>query len=567
MILLAVVGLVSGIITAVSPCVLPVLPAILTSSIQDGAASKRRPVVVVAGLVTSFAVFTLLGGLLLSSLGLPQDVLRWAGIVVLALVGLGLAIPPLGELLQRPFERIGPPQLKRDGNGFVMGLALGLVFVPCAGPILASITVLAATNGFSWSLVALTLSFSVGIAVPLLVFGLAGQAMGGRIRAVREHLRAIRIGSGVVLLATALVVATNVAEPLQRWVPGVLASAQKAIEDNDAVRDELDVLTGRDDAQAGTGDALTFDQCEEGPADELQNCGPARDLVGVHDWLNTEDGQALDIDELTSGGGVVLIDFWTYSCINCQRTFPFLTGWDERYRDDGLTIIGVHSPEFTFEKVTSNVADAAERYGIEYPIAIDNDFETWREWDQRFWPAHYLIDQDGVVRQVHYGEGRYEETEALIQELLDAEPAPPVAENPGGHTQGRTPEIYLGYGRLEYADNSVQVRRDETADFDHHELPQRDHFVYLGEWTVTEEHALSGADARLMIDFYAADAHLVMAGEGEVRVTLMNDENYERVVEVDGVSDLYDLYEGAPVDDVMILELSPGIEAYAFTFG
>ncbi|MDN4479662.1 cytochrome c biogenesis protein CcdA [Demequina muriae] len=567
MLLLTLVGLVSGIITAISPCVLPVLPAILTSSIQDGAASRRRPVVVVAGLVTSFAVFTLLGGLLLSSLGLPQDVLRWAGIVVLALVGLGLAIPPLGELLQRPFERIGPPQLKRDGNGFVMGLALGLVFVPCAGPILASITVLAATNGYSWGLVVLTLSFSVGIAVPLLAFGLAGQAMGGRIRAVREHLRAIRIGSGVVLLATALVVATNVAEPLQRWVPGVLASAQEAIEDNDAVRGELDGLTGREEAAPAGGDALTFDECEAGAPDALQNCGPARDLVGIQEWLNTKDGRALDIDALTSDGGVVLIDFWTYSCINCQRTFPFLTAWDERYRDDGLTIIGVHSPEFAFEREVDNVADAAERYGIDYPIAIDNDFETWREWDQRFWPAHYLIDSDGVVRQVHYGEGRYAETEELIQRLLDTAPMPAVDANPGRHTVGRTPETYLGYGRLEYADNAGQVRDDEAAVFGHDAFPQPDHFAYLGEWTVTEEHALSGAGARLMLNFYAADVHLVMAGEGEVRVTLLDDADYERVVEVNGVSDLYDLYEGAPLDDVMILEFSPGIEAYAFTFG
>ncbi|WP_297083360.1 cytochrome c biogenesis protein CcdA [uncultured Demequina sp.] len=566
MITLIIVGLVSGIITAISPCVLPVLPAILTSSIQDGATSRRRPIVVVAGLVTSFAFFTLLGGLLLSALGLPDDLLRWIGIGVLALVGLGLAIPPLGELLQRPFERIAPPQLNRDGNGFVMGMALGLVFVPCAGPILASITVLAATNGFSWGLVALTLAFSVGIAGPLLAFGLAGQAMGSRIKAVRTRLKGIRIASGVVLLATALVVATNVAEPLQRWVPGVLANVQESIENNESVRDELDTLTGREEAQPASGDAFTFDQCEEMAADELHNCGPARDIVGVEAWLNTEGGEALDIETLTADGGVVLIDFWTYSCINCQRTFPYLTAWDERYRDEGLTIIGVHSPEFAFEKVVGNVEDAASRYGIEYPIAIDNDFQTWREWDQRFWPAHYLIDQDGVVRQVHYGEGAYEDTELLIQTLLDA-PAQVAVEDPDRHTSGRTQETYLGFGRLQWALNEEQVARDEAVEFTYDGTLERDHFVYEGEWTVTEEHALSGEDARMEIYFYAADVHLVMAGEGEVRVTLQNDPDYERVVEVDGTSDLYDLFEGEPTQDVMVLEFTPGIEAYAFTFG
>ncbi|WP_084104434.1 cytochrome c biogenesis protein CcdA [Demequina sp. NBRC 110056] len=567
MITLVLVGVVSGIITAISPCVLPVLPAILTSSIQDGAASKRRPIVVVAGLVTSFAVFTLLGGILLSSLGLPDDLLRWTGIIVLAVVGLGLAIPPFGEYLQKPFERIGPPQLNRDGNGFVMGLALGLVFVPCAGPILASITVLAATNGLSWGLVALTLSFSVGISIPLLGFGLAGQAMGSRIKAVRERLGAIRIASGVVLVLTAAVIATNVAEPLQRWVPGVLAQAQESIEDNDSVRGELDTLAGREDAEPASGDALTFDQCADSAPDELLNCGPARDLVGIQEWLNT-DGEELNLEQLAADGEVVLIDFWTYSCINCQRTFPYLTEWDDRYGDDGLTIVGVHSPEFAFEKVVGNVEDATQRYGIEYPVAIDNDFETWRTWDQRFWPAHYLIDTDGVVRQVHYGEGAYADTELLIQQLLDAAPQMAFQEDDeAGHTRGRTQETYLGYGRLQWAHNADQVVRDEEVDFTFDGTLERDHFVYEGEWTLTDEYALAGDDARLRIYFYAADVHLVMAGEGEVTVRLANDPDYERTIEVDGTSDLYTLFEGEPTQDVMELEFTPGIEAYAFTFG
>lgn len=563
MITLAIVGFVSGIITAISPCVLPVLPAILTSSLQDGAESKRRPIVVVAGLVTSFAFFTLVGGLLLSALGLPDDFLRWTGIVVLAVVGLGLAIPPWGELLQRPFERIRPVQMDRSGNGFVMGLALGLVFVPCAGPILASITVLAATNGFSWGLVALTLAFSVGIAVPLLAFGLAGQAMGSRIGFVRQRLRAIRIGSGVVLMLTALVIATNVAEPLQRWVPGVLADAQKSIEDNDTVRAELDDLTGREEESAAVG-AMTFDECEAQDPGELFNCGPARDLVGIQEWLNTPDGEALNLDALD---GPVLIDFWTYSCINCQRTFPYLTAWDERYRDEGLTIIGVHSPEFAFEKDIDNVADAAQRYGIEYPIAIDNDFETWREWDQRFWPAHYLIDTNGTVVQVHYGEGAYEQTERLIQELLGDEENDVVEADAGNHTSGRTPETYVGYGRLEYAENADQVVEDSAALYSFDGQPATDMFAYQGEWTLTDEYALAGNDAALTLHYYAADVHLVMAGMGEVTVTPRSQPDASTTVQVDGTADLYDLVLGEPTEDMLTIEFTPGVEVYAFTFG
>lgn len=560
---LIVVGLVSGIITALSPCVLPVLPAILSSSIQNGSRSARRPIVVVAGLVTSFAVFTLFGGLLISSLGLPDAFLRWTGIVVLALVGLGLAIPALGHLLEKPFQRVRLPQLNRDGNGYVMGLALGLVFVPCAGPILASITVLAATRGFSWGLVGLTLAFSVGIAVPLLIFGLAGQQIGARTRVVRERLQAIRIGSGVVLMATALLIATNVTEPLQRVVPGVLAQAQEALENNESVREELDELAGREDQVAIAGQ-LTFDQCEEQAPDLLLDCGPRRDFVGIQEWLNTPDGEPLTEADLA--GKVVLVDFWTYSCINCQRTFPFLTQWHERYADDGLVIVGVHSPEFTFERDVSNVADAAERYDIDYPIAIDNDFETWREWDQRFWPAHYLIDTDGTVRQVHYGEGAYAETELLIQELLGVPPRVPVDADAGNHTAQRTPETYLGWRRLMFYDND-QIVRDEPFEYTADTEPPINYISYGGDWTVGREAGVAGEDAEMYLFFYAADVHLVLSGQGEVRVTLADDPSYERIVEVDGVSDLYDLYEGEPIEDVMRLEFTEGVEAYAFTFG
>lgn len=566
MITLIIVGLVSGLITAVSPCVLPVLPAILSSAIQDGARSKRRPYVVVGGLVTSFAVFTLLGGVLLTSLGLPDDLLRWVGIGTLALVGIGLAVPAVGHLLERPFMNTRMPQLKRDGNGFLMGVALGLVFVPCAGPILASITVLAATKGLSWGLVALTVSFAAGVAVPLLAFGVAGQRIGARIKAVRTRLQGIRIASGVVLLVTALVIATNLSEPLQRLAPAALASIQERIENNDGVRENLDALAGRDGSTtpAAGSDALSLDACEEGPSDQLQNCGPARDFTGITEWLQTPDGAPLTLESLK--GQVVLIDFWTYSCINCQRTFPYLTQWHDRYGDEGLTIVGVHAPEFSFEKVTKNVEDAAERYGIDYPIAIDNDFATWNAWDQRFWPAHYLIDQQGIVRQVHYGEGGYAETEKLIQELLDAPAQAPATAAPAAHTQGRTQETYLGSDRMQYAENT-DLTYDTASRFDGTERPSLHHFSYAGEWTIEGERAVAGDGARIYLHFYAADVNLVLGGTGTVTVSLASDPSATRTIAVDGFADLYPLLTGEERDDIMTLSVSEGVEAYAFTFG
>ena len=491
MLTLALVGIVSGLITAISPCVLPVLPAILASAVppppkipvaigvggvlagspmatskaakgkgSDAAAhvpaasepagtakgSRSRPILVVAGLVTSFAIFTLLGGAILGALHLPQDALRWAGIVVLVVVGVGLLVPAVGHIIEKPFQSSKMPQLNRGGSGFVMGLALGLIFVPCAGPILAAITVLAATNGLSWGLVVLTLAFSVGIAIPLLGFALAGQSIVTRVKAVRERLDLFRKISGAILILTGVLIAMNVFEPLQRLVPPVLGDAQSAIEDNSAVRDQLDALAGREPAGPATGEAMSFDECANDPT-TLHNCGPARDFTNIEAWLNTADytsaeGDPLTIDDLK--GKVVLVDFWTYSCINCQRTLPFITAWYDKYKDDGFVVVGVHTPEFAFEKVESNVASATQRFGVHYPVALDNKYSTWFDWQQRFWPAHYLIDKDGVVRQVHYGEGSYAETEALIQQLLDAPVTPPVTADAGAHTSGRSPETYVG---------------------------------------------------------------------------------------------------------------------------
>ena len=175
---------------------------------------------------------------------------------------------------------------------------------------------------------------------------------------------------------------------------------QDRIEGTDSARAALDDLSGRQATTAGAGDQLTFDQCAEDPA-QLHNCGPARDLVGIQEWLNSKPLELVDLR-----GRVVLVDFWTYSCINCQRTLPYITDWDAKYRQKGLTVIGVHSPEFAFEREVPNVADNAERLGVKYPIAIDNGFQTWRAWDQRYRPAHHLIDQTGQVRQVHYGKAR-----------------------------------------------------------------------------------------------------------------------------------------------------------------
>ena len=442
----------------------------------------------------------------------------------------------------------------------------GLVFVPCAGPILASITVLAATARIGPELVVLTVAYCLGVALPLLGFAIAGDRILARIRVVRERTRLMRGIAGAVMIATALAIATNAVEPLQRITPQWLNAVSDRIERDDDVRAQIDRLAGRepdslagqDSADPGSDGSLTFDECAQNPS-VLADCGTAPEIRGITSWLNS--------DPLTLAGlrgKVVLLDFWTYSCINCQRTLPYLTGWADTYADDGLVVIGVHSPEFAFERVKENVADNAARLGVQYPIALDNDFETWQAYDQRFWPAHYLIDAEGVVRQVHYGEGAYAETESLIRELLGVGGAPERFADPA-LTSGRSPETYLGLDRMGMVDNgSVSSGRgvyDLSAD------PPRDAFSLGGTWDIQGEYARSRADARLNYHFYAAQVYLVLGGEGTVTVTSAGDPGYRTVVQVSGPPTLYTLYDGAARDDVLQLELSAGLSAYAFTFG
>lgn len=555
---LVLIGLLSGVVTGLSPCVLPVLPVVLSTSAAgaEGVATRWRPFVVIGGLVTSFAIATLAGSALLNLLGLPQDFLRWLGIVVLVVVGLGLLFPAIGHVIERPFARLPQRALNREGSAFLLGMSFGLVFVPCAGPVLAAITVLSATSGVNAQLVVLTVSFAIGVALPLLGFAVAGQRMGERIRAVRGRAMVLRRVTGAVLIATAVALTLNVTESIQRYVPGYVAAVQDRIEGGKGAREALDALANR--PVAAHGSAQTFDQCAEDPS-KLHDCGPARELVGIQDWLNSP---ALDLKDLR--GRVILVDFWTYSCINCQRTLPYITKWDAQYRDKGLTVVGVHSPEFAFERVVDNVAENAARLGVEYPIAIDNAFSTWQAWDQRFWPAHYLIDQSGEVRQVHYGEGAYDQTEQLIRQLLGMGPVGSASAAPAQSTADRTPETYLGYDRAQSVVNLKASAFDTEADYTAPRIG-RDQVALDGQWTVEGQRVVAGENASIILRYYAHDVHLVLGGEG----TVVLDEGSSGVstVKVSGAPTLYDLTAHAPQQRTLELRIPPGVSAYAFTFG
>ena len=398
-------------------------------------ARTARPFLVVLGLVLSFSLLILIGSELLSLLHLPQDALRDAGLALLVLVGLGYLIPPLGLLLERPFSRLGARRPTSAAGGFVLGLGLGLVYVPCAGPILAAITVVGATHRVGLSAVVLTAAFAVGTSVPLLAFALASGEVTGRIRGLRRHATVLRQAGGAVLIVMALLIGFNTLAGLQRVVPGY----STALQGSATVRKQLNTVTG----VAHT--SLT--KCSS-TATTLINCGPAPNFAKVTAWLNTPRGGPLSLAGLR--GKVVLVDFWTYSCINCQRSLPHVEAWYSRYAKDGFVVVGVHTPEFAFEHVVSNVRAQAAALGVRYPVAVDDDYGTWDAYNNEYWPADYLIDSRGDVRHIHFGEGDYSGTEQLIRQLLQAAHPhlrlPPPTTVPDTTPAGEmSPETYLGY--------------------------------------------------------------------------------------------------------------------------
>jgi cytochrome c biogenesis protein CcdA/thiol-disulfide isomerase/thioredoxin len=566
--ILIVAGLVAGLATFLSPCVLPMVPVVLASGTAGG---RRRPIGIAIGLAVTFVLATLLASRILTTLGLPQDLVRNLGIALLALVGVMLLVPGLADLAGRPFrplQAMGGARLAA-GDGFAGGLAigagLGVVWAPCAGPILTAVTVLAARENLGVDAVVLSISYAVGAALPLLGVALLGQRATSRMAGLRAHAPAIRRATGAVLVLAAVLFTTSIPENLAAAAPGYTDVLQ-AVERSDAVSRKLRDLDtpGGADAAATTPGARAQQQ---GAGTPLQDYGPAPEFAGISTWLDTEGGKPLTLAGLR--GRVVLIDFWTYSCINCLRTLPQVTAWDRKYREAGLTIVGVHSPEFAFEHVVANVRRAIADQGIAYPVAVDNDLATWSAWGNQYWPAEYLIDRDGHVRYVTFGEGHYDKTEAAIRDLLGEPPAvigPSPAVVPS--VEVITPETYLGSER---ARSYTQDLLGPTPQA--YTLPRvvRLNQVGLGgTWTIEGERIVAGPGAVLRLSYQAPHAYLVMAppkgGTATVRASL--DGKPIEPVQVTA-DDLYTVAAppGAARVRELDLRLPPGTSAYAFTFG
>jgi thiol-disulfide isomerase/thioredoxin len=393
--------------------------------------------------------------------------------------------------------------------------------------------------------IALTLAYALGAAVPMLAIAYGGQGAAARLR---SHAHAVRIASGAVIGLVALGLVFHVDDNLAKLTPSYTTFLQNKVEGSHSAQRALARVRGG-------GTALAAKKTVTG----LPDYGAAPQLHPDGAWINSHP---LTLAQLR--GKVVLIDFWTYSCINCLRTLPHLKSWYAAYHDKGLVIIGVHTPEFAFEHVTSNVQAAVKRLGITYPVVQDNRYKTWDNYANQYWPAEYLIDRSGHVRHTHFGEGEYAQTEQLIRRLLDAHGA--MARHVPDTTPGElmTPETYLGYARIQNYRGS-QITPDAFRRYAYASSMPADALSYSGVWKIGSQIALAGPHAALKLHFHAKDVYIVLGGRGTVQETV--DGKPAGKIDVDA----YRLYtvrsSPATGDGILELRFSPGVQAYSFTFG
>jgi cytochrome c biogenesis protein CcdA/thiol-disulfide isomerase/thioredoxin len=593
---------VAGAGTAITPCVLPVVPALLSASATGG---RRRPIGIVVGLAITFTIAIVLLAQLVKGIGLASSAARDLAVVVLIVFGIVLLIPGLAERVQAPLSRLGRfgPKTRGDGfwSGLVVGGALGFVCAPCAGPILAAVTSVSASTGASAQIVLVAVSYSVGLAAVMLLYGLGGRAVLDRIRRrARGHV--VERTLGAVLLLTGLAMATNLdvrfEEALAKdtSLPAVFVDPTRSLENSNAVQNRLaSIRPASRFAERQKADASAAPAADQlgvsipgVKTPSLPVLGHAPNFTETQDWFNTPGDRPLTMAGLR--GKVVLVDFWTYTCINCIRTLPFVKGLYATYHRYGLEVVGIEAPEFTFEQEASNVQQAIDSDGIHYPVVQDNLLGTWNAYRNAYWPAEYFVDSAGNVRHTQFGEGNYKEDEAVVRELLfeaGAKHLPPpmtaAAIMPSGELG--TPETYLDSDRSQgcpAADSCFAQPLDPGV----HTYPgagglDLNEWALKGTWNVGSQSITpTTAGATIEGGVQAAHVYLVMTSAGNVprtgRVLLAGKPipNQDAGADVHNGSftvtgqRLYSLVS-LPSDAqfAVTVEVPPGVRAYDFTFG
>lgn len=554
-------ALIAGVLTIAAPCILLPLPILLGSSV--GQKSKTRPLFITLGFILTFSILGIALNFLVRSLGLNPNTLRTVAVIVLGTFAVFMVWPtPFEKLTQHLNGLINNAaktgQSAGTGNfgGFVMGVVIGIVWAPCAGPILGSILTLIAQESNTLKALSLLLAYAIGAGIPMLAIAYGGQAVTTKVRFVAQYATRLQQIFGVILLFLAVAIYFQYDTKIQTYIVDRLPGANGTFESNFLCKFSFYTAQG-DECNQKDLPGTTYNS-------EPAKAVPAPDFAGINHWLNTD--HPLTMQELR--GKVVLIDFWTYSCINCLRTLPYVTKWYDTYKDQGFVVIGVHTPEFAFEKVTTNVARAIQQQGIRYPVAQDNDFGTWGAYNNRYWPAEYLIDQNGNIVHTHFGEGEYEQTEMAIKQLLGLSGGATV--DGGSNLSGiKSPEMYFGFDRVEFlANGRGQLGEQEYV------IPNRldlNRFALAGMWRLEAEKAVLVRDGgKIKLHFKSAKVHMVVSSpkEGGQSITARVD-NYPATVLHIGTPGLYTVFDSADYGD-HVLEITipdAGFEAFTFTFG
>ena len=605
MLLLMLFALIAGAGTAITPCVLPVLPALLSASAVGG---RRRPFGIVLGLALTFTIAIVALAQIAKGVGLASGATRTLAVVVLVLFGLVLLIPELAERVQAPLSRLARFGPRSRGSGFWTGLfvggALGFVCAPCAGPILAAVISVSASGNTSARVVAVAIAYVAGLSAVLTLYSVGGRRVMDLVRRkARGHV--VERALGVVLLLTAVVMATNLdvrfedALATSKSLPSFLTDPTRSLESSNAVQNRLAslrpasrfALREREAAAdptpahvAKSGTAAAAGVAIPGvKTPSLPDLGNAPNLTDNQDWFNTQGDQPLTMAGLR--GHVVIVDFWTYTCINCIRTLPFLKALYADYHPYGLDVVGVETPEFTFEQEASNVKQAIQADGIRYPVVQDNDYGTWNAYQNEYWPADYFIDASGEVRHTQFGEGDYKQSEAAIRELLFQAgvrhlPPPITAKIPIASQGMATPETYLGAERAEQED-FVPAVQSGVHEYSGNGSLELNEASLKGDWKLTSQYATPvSSPGEISLDFQAAKVYLVLTSVGNlprsvdvrldgrpIAASSAGADVHAGVVTVRGER-LYSLVS-MPADEQRLLtvELPPGVQAYDFTFG
>ncbi len=576
---------VSGVVTILSPCILPVLPIVLSGGVGGG---KARPFGVLGGFVASFTLFTLTLTAIVQATGIPADSLRTVAVVLMVVLGAVMIVPTLRdrfELLSSRLANLGQrsgPRARGVASGFwggiPVGLGLGLVWTPCVGPIMASVIGLALTRRVDGGSVLITLAYSLGTSVPMLAVMFGGRALLARVPALTRNAAAIQRGFGALMILIAVAIGFGWDRRFQSAVltamPGYGAGLT-ALENAAPVRAALQARES--DSRRGTdvpgGDRFSAPPYAAPENGVLGDYGPAPAFVTRGAWLNTAP---LSMEQLR--GKVVVVDFWTYSCVNCVRTLPYLRAWYEAYRDRGLVIVGVHTPEFEFEKSQRNVARAVGELGVTWPVVQDNDYEQWNAYTNQYWPAHYFIDARGRVRYFHFGEGEYDVSERVIQALLKEAGASvgDIVSKPAPKIDSQTPETYLGYDRSSGFTTAVRPVPDAAVDYRPARVPANGEWNLEGRWTITPQYIVAESSGTVQLGFDAARVFLVVEPQspgGTIDVTIdgrpaPDTADVKGGTLAPGESRMYQLVDlGKRGSHVLRLAVKGGLRLFAFTFG